>query len=147
MVKALTRRLANCGLVPLRVALSLVFIGHGGQKLFVMGISGTSAFMSGIGIPAPTLAAVVVIFVELLGGIAVLLGVWARWAAVCLSIDMLVALLLVQVTAGVLRPGGFEFVLVLLAGTVTIVLLGPGNPSLGRDRSAGRSGVGQDRSG
>ena len=132
-MKAVAPYLETYGLVPLRVALSLIFVGHGAQKLFVMGISGTSAFMSEIGLPTPALAAAVVISVELLGGIAVLFGIWARWAAVLLSIDMLVALLLVHVKAGLLRPGGFEFVFVLLASTVTIALLGPGKPALRPD--------------
>src|SRR2546428_11013927 len=63
---------ANWGLVPLRLVVGLVFIVHGGQKLFVFGLGGAAGFMAKVGIPWPFLAAVVVIAVEILGGLALL---------------------------------------------------------------------------
>jgi putative oxidoreductase len=104
-------------------------MAHGGQKL-VAGIPETSRFMGEVGIPLPTLAAVFVTCVELLGGVAIVVGLVVRWAALLLAIDMVVALLAVQVKAGILRPGGAEFVLVLLGATVTLALHGGGQPSL-----------------
>src|SRR5438093_35861 len=59
---------ANWGLVPLRLVVGLVFIVHGGQKLFVFGLGGAAGFMAKVGIPWPFLAAVVVIAVEIPGG-------------------------------------------------------------------------------
>lgn len=117
-------------LLPLRLVVGVVFFAHGGQKLFFVGIPGTARFMSEVGIPVPTLAAIVVSSAELLGGAAIAIGLRTRWAASILSIDMLVALLLVQVKAGLLKPGGFEFVLTLLAATVTLALHGGGKPSI-----------------
>src|SRR5437867_2214059 len=116
-------------LLPLRIAVGIVFVAHGGQKLMA-GIPETSRFMSEVGIPLPTLAAILVTCVELLGGTAIVIGFMARWAALLLAIDMIVALLAVQLKAGLLRPGGFEFVLILLGSTVTLVLHGGGQPSL-----------------
>src|SRR5256885_15848190 len=63
---------ANWGLVPLRLVVGLVFIVHGGQKLFVFGVGGAAGFMAKVGIPWPFLAAVVVIAVGILGGLALI---------------------------------------------------------------------------
>src|SRR2546427_13237729 len=84
---------ANWGLVPLRLVVGLVFIVHGGQKLFVFGLGGTAGFMAKVGIPWPFLAAVVVIAVEILGGLALILGLGARMAAGLLALGRFVAIL------------------------------------------------------
>src|SRR2546428_11901111 len=60
---------ANWGLVPLRLVVGLVFIVHGGQKLFVFGVGGAAGFMAKVGIPWPFLAAVIVIAVGILRGL------------------------------------------------------------------------------
>jgi putative oxidoreductase len=76
------------------------------------------------------LAAVVVTLVELLGGLALLLGLFARWAAIPLAINMAVAILTVHLRAGFFLPNGYEFALTLLAANVAIALLGAGEASL-----------------
>src|SRR2546428_13253399 len=58
----------NWGLVPLRLVVGLVFAVHGAQKLFVFGLGGAAGFMAKVGIPLPSVAAVVVMAVEILGG-------------------------------------------------------------------------------
>src|SRR3989475_11883711 len=96
----------NWGLVPRRLVVGLVFIVHGGQKLFVFGVGGAAGFMAKVGIPWPFLAAVVVIAVEILGGLALILGLGTRLAAALLAIDMVVAVLAVRLAAGFV--GGHE---------------------------------------
>lgn len=120
------------GVLPLRLVVGLVFLMHGGQKLFVFGLEGTVAFMSQLGVPAPSLAAMVLIAVEMLGGLALILGLFARWAALLLAVDMLVAILTVHLRGGFFLPDGYEFVLTLLAANVTLALLGPGDASVDR---------------
>ena len=39
------------GLLPLRIVLATVFIMHGGQKLFVDGLAGTTGAMESMGVP------------------------------------------------------------------------------------------------
>src|SRR2546428_1205212 len=97
---------ANWGLVPLRLVVGLVFIVHGGQKLFVFGVGGAAGFMAKVGIPWPFLAAVIVIAVEILGGLALILGLGTPLAAAPLAIDIVVAILAVRLAAGLL--GGYE---------------------------------------
>ncbi|MGH7376481.1 MAG: DoxX family protein [Candidatus Methylomirabilales bacterium] len=120
------------GITVLRVVVGIVFLVHGGQKLFVFGFGGVANFLGQVGIPAPMLAAVVVTAVEFLGGLALLLGLFTRLAAIPLAINMLVAILTVHLKAGFFLPNGYEFALTLLAATVALVLLGSGEASVDR---------------
>ncbi|HSB72221.1 MAG TPA: DoxX family protein [Candidatus Methylomirabilis sp.] len=118
------------GITVLRVVVGVVFLTHGGQKLFVWGFDNVAGFMGKIGIPAPMLAAVVVTLVELLGGILLVLGLFTRWAALLLAFNMLVAILTVHLRAGFFLPNGYEFALTLLAANAALVLLGSGEASV-----------------
>jgi putative oxidoreductase len=118
------------GITVLRVVVGVVFVAHGGQKLFIWGFGNVAGFMGKIGVPAPLLAAVVVTLVEFLGGVALLLGVYTRSAAALLAIDMLVALLTVHIRGGFFLPNGIEFALTLLAANTALLLLGSGEASV-----------------
>jgi putative oxidoreductase len=128
-VNALTR-LQGWGIAVLRVVVGMVFLVHGGQKLFVFGFGGVAAFLGQVGIPAPGLAAVILTAVEFLGGLALLLGLFTRWAAIPLAIVMLVAILTVHLKAGFFLPNGYEFALTLLGANVALALLGSGEASV-----------------
>ena len=121
------------GLTVLRVIVGVVFFVHGFQKLFAMGIGGVAGFLGQVGVPAPGLFAVVVTLVELLGGLALVLGLFTRVAAISLSVDMLVATLTVHLSAGFfVSDGGYEFTLVLLAASAALAIAGPGEAALDR---------------
>ncbi len=83
-------------------------------------------------------AGVVVTLIELLGGLALLLGLFTRWIAIPLAIDMLVAILAVHLRGGFFLPDGYEFALTLLAANVALALMGSGEASVDRllDRHA-----------
>ena len=118
------------GITVLRVVIGVVFLAHGGQKLFIWGFGGVAAFMGKIGIPAPMLAAIVVTVVEFFGGLALVLGSFTRWAAALLAINMLVAIMTVHLKAGFFLPAGFEFAFTLFAANLALVLLGSGEASV-----------------
>jgi putative oxidoreductase len=122
--------LESWGITILRVVVGIVFLAHGGQKLFVWGFGNVAGFFTQAGIPAPMLTAVVVTMVEFLGGLALLLGLFTRWAAIPLAINMLGAILTVHAKGGFFLPNGFEFVLTLLAANVALGFLGSGAASV-----------------
>ena len=127
MKKALNPRL---GQMILRIVLGLVFVAHGGAKLFG-GVGGTVAFFGSLGIPLPFLAAWVITLLEFVGGMFLIVGLFVLPTAVLLAIHMLVGIILVHFPNGffVIGPdaaGGYEFNLLLIAGLLSMLLGGPG---------------------
>lgn len=115
-----------------RLAVGIVFLVHGVGKLFnvgptAMGLSGFSGFLSSLGVPAASFAAIVVALVETLGGLLILLGLWTRVAALLLAINMGVAILLVHIGKGFsVGNGGYEFALVLFLSALALLVGGAG---------------------
>ncbi|TPI14069.1 DoxX family protein [Mesorhizobium sp. B4-1-3] len=67
-----------------RILLSIIFLLSGFGKLTA--IAGTAGYFGALGLPVPTVTAVVVGLIELLGGIAILLGFQTRIAAWVLAV-------------------------------------------------------------
>ena len=126
--------LSQWTLALLRVVLGIIFTYHGYLKLFAPGgFTGTMGFLTTLGIPLPTYSALLVAAVEFFGGLFLLLGMATKWSSLLLIIDMLVALFMVHLKNGLLvSKGGYEFVLVLLAGLVVVLVNGAGSFSLGK---------------
>ncbi|MCV3242228.1 DoxX family protein [Mesorhizobium sp. ZC-5] len=72
-----------------RILLSIMFILAGFGKLTAIG--GTAGYFGSLGLPLPNVTAVVVGLVELLGGLAVLVGFQTRIAALVLAVFTLAA--------------------------------------------------------
>lgn len=123
-------RFAKWGMLPLRIVVGLVFLMHGAQKLLVFGPAGTADIMGKLGLPLPLVSATIVIAVELLGGLAILLGVFTRLAGALLAFEMVIAILVARVHGGFFAPYGYEFELTLLGACLTFALNGPGRMSL-----------------
>ncbi|WP_221583267.1 DoxX family protein [Microbacterium sp. G2-8] len=122
---------ASLGLLILRVALGVIFFLHGWQKIFVDGIDVTTQGFGMMGVPLHEVVAPLTAYTELIGGVALALGLLTRIAAVGLTIVALGALFLVHVPNGFFAAnGGFEFPLLLAAAAVTLVVAGPGAASL-----------------
>jgi len=132
-----------------RLALGVVFVAHGSQKVF--------GWVGGPGLKAtiqmfqqymkvPPAATVTAALIELLGGLAMLLGLLARPAALGLIVVMLVAIVKVHGRHGFFinfsgTPGkghGFEFNFVLIAMALSILLGGAGAFSIDRVLWLGR---------
>jgi putative oxidoreductase len=131
----------DTALAVLRVVVGAVFTIHGAQKLFVFGLAGVSQGFGGMGVPLPTVTAPAVALLEFFGGLALIIGLLTRLAALGLAIDMLGAMLLVHLPNGFFLPNGVEFALVLFAACVAFAVAGAGefsvDAALGRRRSMG----------
>lgn len=122
---------APWGIALLRVVTGIIFLMHGQQKLFEFGIGGVTGMLTGLGFPAPGFMAIVLTLVEVVGGIALIVGAFTRIAAILVAIDVLVAFFLVHLPNGFfVSNGGFELVLILATAGVTLFLTGPGAMAL-----------------
>lgn len=111
----------------LRIATGLVFAMHGYQKLTQMGVEGVAGFLGGLGFPLASVFAVILIAVELLGGVALIVGFMTHWAAKLTAVVALVALVTVHLSKGFfISNGGYEFILLLLAASISLMITGAG---------------------
>jgi putative oxidoreductase len=118
-------------LLILRVVLGSIMIYHGWLKVTDLG--GTIEGMSGMGIPAPALAAVFAMVAEFFGGLLILAGVFTDIAGLMFAVDMLGAITFVHAKNGfAVNEGGVEWPLALLAMALAIALAGPGRYAVGR---------------
>ncbi len=121
---------ADVGPLVIRVVVGIIFVVHGWMKVG-MGIAGTAGFLASLGIPAASVFAVLLIIGEVVGGIALILGVATRfWAAVGVIISV-VALVTVHLSKGFLiSNGGYEFILLIGAVMVSLLVMGAGKYSV-----------------
>lgn len=110
----------------LRLTLGAAFLAHGLLKLLIFTPAGTAAFFESQGFPGVT--AYVVIFAELAGGIALMLGLHTRLVSLAL-IPVLLGATLVHLPNGWVfsnAGGGWEFPVFWVLANLTQALLGDG---------------------
>jgi putative oxidoreductase len=135
----ITSKLGHHAALPLRLIVGYGFMAHGYAKI----VHGPEQFISilhTIGVPAPAIMGWATILVELVGGLAVLVGAFVPLASVPLAAVLLVAMLTVQLPYGFssiklqavtaagaqFGPPGYEIDLLYLACLTTLVLGGSG---------------------
>jgi putative oxidoreductase len=125
---------AAVGMLLLRLAVGIVLFAHGWQKLMVMGVPNVAGFFGAIGIPAPGIMAWIVTLIELVGGAALILGLFTRIVAPLVAIVMLVAILAVKRSVGLIgaEGTGYELDLLILGGALALLFAGPGIFALDR---------------
>ena len=115
----------------LRVALGVMFLAHGFYlKIFVFTLPGTAQFFESLGLPGPL--AYLTVAAETIGGLLLILGVQARWAALAL-IPVLLGASWVHAGNGWLftnQGGGWEYPIFLTVVAGTVALLGDGAHAL-----------------
>src|SRR5262245_8088328 len=130
---------ADWTLTWLRIVAGFVMLAHGAQKVLGWyGGNGFDASMQGLtsmGIPPPL--AVVAIFTEFFGAIALIAGLLGRVAALGIAIEMVVAVLLVHLPygffmnwTGAAAGEGFEYHILLIGAAAPVIVRGSGGWSV-----------------
>ncbi|MGF6558118.1 putative oxidoreductase [Pseudomonas sp. S30_BP2TU TE3576] len=134
--KVLTTR-AGYGLTVLRIVVGIVFAAHGSQKLFGAfggyGLAGTAQYMESIGLTPGYLMATLAGGTEFFAGLALIIGLLVRPAALGLIFLSLVAIFSVHISNGLfMANNGYEFALALLGGSIAVLIEGAGKLSADR---------------
>ncbi|MDR3428935.1 DoxX family protein [Silvimonas sp.] len=119
-------RTAPFGIFILRLALGVMFVAHGATKLFVFTLPGTAHFFASLGLPG--WLAYPITFAELAGGIALILGIFPRWVAAVLALELFGAAT-VHFGNGWMftnANGGWEYPVFLAVTSAAVALLGDG---------------------
>lgn len=116
----------SLGLLILRIGFGVIFLGYGISKLGDIG--GVQGMFSHVGIPLSMVFGPFVAVLEVVGGLALIVGAATRIFSLLLAIVMVVAVL--TVTAGHGLMGGFDINLALFVGLIGLVILGAGRYSL-----------------
>ncbi|MFT6896043.1 MAG: putative oxidoreductase [Paraglaciecola sp.] len=132
--KMLTSKAGLAALI-LRAPLGLILAAHGAQKLFAWfggyGLDGTGQWMASIGITPGYLMALLAGSAEFFAGLALLLGLLTRPAALILAFTMLVAIFTVHIGNGLfMASNGYEYALTLFVALIAIAVQGGGRLSL-----------------
>jgi putative oxidoreductase len=117
----------------IRIVIGVMFLVHVSAKLTAGPGAVAANVMVKNGLEPAILWAYVIIFLELVGGICLILGLFTRFFAAALAIEMLVALLLVHLPRGYAASGGgYEYVLLIGAACFLIAIRGGGPYSVDR---------------
>src|SRR6185437_9654968 len=127
LFRAPSSRSASLGLAVLRIAVAIVFMNHGYQKVFGFGFAGVSDAFGHMGVPMPGVMGPLVAILEFFGGFALILGFLTRPLAILFACDILGAILLVQMKNGFSK---YELEFLLFSTSIALVLTGAGAYSI-----------------
>lgn len=126
---------AGAAALILRVPVGLVLAAHGAQKLFGWfggnGLAGTAQWLSSMGMEPGLLMAILAGSAEFFGGLALVVGLFTRPAALVAAFTMLVAIFSVHISNGLfVDNGGYEYALILMVALLALVVQGGGTFSM-----------------
>ena len=137
------------GLGPslLRLAVGTVFVAHGLVKLLPVpggGVPETVALFESLQFQAPYAVAMILGWVEVSGGVALVLGAYTGWTAFALLLTTAVTSWKLHLPHGLflnwsLEPGvghGYEFDLLLIGALLSLMVTGAGSLSVDRARQS-----------
>jgi putative oxidoreductase len=123
---------SNAGLAAtvMRIPVGLVLMAHGAQKLFAWfggyGLEGTGQWMASVGFEPGYLMALMAGSAEFFGGLALLVGLLTRPAALVVAFTMAVAMTVHLGNGLFVTANGYEYALTLLAVATSLVFSGGG---------------------
>jgi putative oxidoreductase len=136
------QRTAPYAALLLRLTLGGLFLAHAGLKFFVFTPAGTAKFFASVGVP-PAMA-YLTIGVEVIGGIALILGLWTRLVAPVLSLVLFGAIYAVHGPAGFFftnANGGWEYPALWIVALLVQAMLGDGAYALKRSHGVALTGA------
>ncbi|MBV8389402.1 MAG: DoxX family protein [Mucilaginibacter sp.] len=127
----------------LRLAIGFGFVAHGWAKLS-RGPGGVAKLLTVLHVPAPHMMAWVSTLTELLGGFALIAGIFVSLVSLPLIFTMLVAMFTININYGysaiktigltaqgpVFGPPGYEINLLYISGLLALILIGAGKYSV-----------------
>jgi len=120
-----------------RVIIGAILLTHGWAKIATYGMAGVSGMMAKQGLEPAMGFALAATFLETVGAICIILGLFTRFFAAALAIELLVALLAVHLKNGFdVGKGGFEYILLL--GIVMFAIAIRGGSPYSVDRLIGK---------
>jgi putative oxidoreductase len=108
--------------VPLRLAMGVILSVAGYMKL--VGIAGTIAYFTKLGFPVPVITAWFITLLELIGGIALILGLFVRYFGLLYTVEFIVAAFWVKLPTQGYAASRLD--LMILAGAAALYFLGAG---------------------
>ena len=112
--------------VPLRLAMGVILSVADYMKL--VGIAGTIAYFTKLGFPVPVITAWFITLLELIGGIALILGLFVRYFGLLYTIEFIVAAFWVKLPTQGFAAARLD--LMILAGAAALYFLGAGRWSI-----------------
>jgi len=123
----------DIGYTLVRIVIGYILFMHGWGKVSGAGVAGITGFMAKQGLEPAVLFAVAAMFLETVGAACIIVGLFTRFFAAALAIEMGIAFLAVHFAHGFAAgKGGFEYVLLLGAVLFAIALRGGGPYSVDR---------------
>ena len=116
----------SIGVSLLRIHFGIILLAHGWLKVYVFSITGTVGYFASIGLPP--IIAYLVIFGELVGGLALILGIQTRLAA-ALAVPIVFGAAVMNGGNGWLHSasgGGWEYAASLTVIAVSLAIMGSG---------------------
>ena len=116
----------SIGVSLLRIHFGIILLAHGWLKVYVFSIAGTVGYFSSIGLPS--IIAYLVIFGELVGGLALILGIQTRLAA-ALAVPIVFGAAVMNSGNGWLHSasgGGWEYAASLTVIAISLAFTGSG---------------------
>ncbi|RBJ75812.1 DoxX family protein [Pseudomonas sp. MWU12-2534b] len=122
---------AGYGLTILRISVGVFFAAHGSQKYFGLfgcyGLAGTAQYMDSLGLHPCYLMSTLAGGTEFFAGLALIIGLLVRPAALGLTFLSLVAIFTVHISNGLfMANNGYEFALALLGRSLAVMIEGAG---------------------
>jgi len=139
MLKNLYYTNSNIAGLIARIALGIVILPHGLQKLLGMfgggGFSNTVDFFVSTGMPS--IVAILIIVAESFGAISLIVGFFARFSAAAITLIMLGAIFMVHSTNGFFmnwlgsqEGEGFEYHILAIGLGLVVIFVGAGKASI-----------------